>query len=128
MAYIVTDLTNQTVVLEPPMAQGMVLKVRKATNADVAARQDLFSEIKYVTSDEEGETTTIRKFPMGQMRRYTVMLVLKEWNLQLDDTSPVLPITEDNIDRYLPPAVFQWLYDEIIDMNPAWGGSEGEDD
>jgi hypothetical protein len=95
--------------------------VKIADNRAVLARQDLFSKVIY---RNEGEgTTTERSFPMGALRMETVMLVLVGWNLRPDEKSAPYPITHANVLAQIEPDEMQWLYDRIIDMNVAWGGT-----
>ena len=111
-----------------PDGEQTTFTVKLADNRAVLARQNLFDEVRYVTKDESGETETIRKFPMGDLRLETVSLVLLSWNLRPASEAPAFPVTVPNILDYVDPAEFEWLYNQIIDMNPVWGGTNAGED
>jgi len=110
--------------LNPPMAPGMELTVKYADTGAVLARQDFFDTISY-TTDEQGNAVTRRQLPMGQLRLKTIMLVLTGWNLAATEDGTPFEITESNVKKLLLPGELEWLYDEIIAMNPVWGGEDG---
>ncbi len=115
-------------VYKSPDGEQTVFKVIKADNRAVLARQDLFDEVRYVTRSEDGVTETIRSFPMGQLRLATIGLVLKNWNLRPAKDAPEYPITDRNMQELLAPEELDWIYTEIIEMNPVWGGTEAGED
>ena len=102
--------------------------VKYADNRAVLARQNLFDQVRYVTRDTDGETETIRNFPMGDLRIETVTLVLTGWNVT-DEDKKELPISRKTVLDCLDPSEMEWLYNQIIDMNPVWNNSAqaGED-
>jgi hypothetical protein len=105
----------------PDVSSRVEFIVKIADNRAVLARQDLFSKVKYI--NEGDGTATERSFPMGALRLETVMLVLTGWNITPDEKSAPYPITHNNVLDHVKPDEMQWLYDRIIDMNVAWGGS-----
>jgi hypothetical protein len=100
--------------------------VRYADNGAVLARQDLFSSIRYITEDEGGRQVTERSFPMGELRITTIMLVLESWDVRPSEDAPAYPLTPENVIKYTAVDELEWLYNQIIDMNPIWGGTEGK--
>lgn len=117
-------LTVPAEIFAAPDGEQTEFTVKYADNRAVLARMNLFDEVRYVSRDADGETETIRSFPMGDLRLYTVKMVLLGWNIQPAKDQPTFPITEDTIQDLLDPAELAWLYDQVIDMNPVWGGTE----
>ena len=106
-------------------ANGVEVTVKYADNRAVLARQNLFDKVRYITEGAEGRTVTERSFPMGDLRIETVMLVAQSWNLAPSETSAPFPITHNNVVGLLDTDELEQLYDEVIRMNPVWGG-EGD--
>jgi hypothetical protein len=127
MAYLVRTAAalQRTKVLELKSNPDLELTVKKADNRAVIARQNLFDSVRYITEGEEGTTVTERKFPMGELRLETIMLVLQDWNVA-DEKGNKYPISHKAVTDYLEPSEFMEAYDAIIAMNPVWGGEEGE--
>jgi hypothetical protein len=63
---------------------------------------------------------------MGQLRLQTVLLVADGWNVSPTEEASPYPLTEDTLVEYLEPEAFEYIYNEILKLNPVWGGSEGE--
>jgi hypothetical protein len=118
------DSIHRRKTLIPPMTPGLELYVKYADSRAVLARQNLFDTVRYIQQTDDGTAITERKFPMGDLRIQTIMLVLEGWNYALAEDLPPLPITEDNVLDRLDPEELLWLYDEILKMNPVWSGAE----
>lgn len=124
MSYVRTAASLQREkVLTPPMSEGMELVVKFADNRAVTSRQDLFSQIRYV-ADADGQMATERDLRMGTLRIETIMLVLVRWNLSPAEGASTYTVTKENVLTLLSPSELDWLYTEIINMNPVWGGEE----
>jgi len=105
---------------------GITFTVKLADNRAVLARQNLFDTVRYITEDATGRQITERKFPMGDLRLETVMLVLTAWDLTPAEDAISYPITHKNVVELLEPSELQDLYDAILEMNTVWGGDAGE--
>jgi len=120
------DSLKREKTLIPPMTPGLELTVKYADNRAVVLRQNLFDTVRYIQRIGDEETVTERRFPMGDLRIRTIELVLVRWNNSRAADAPPIPITEDTILDELSPEEFEWLYNQILEMNPVWGGVEGE--
>jgi hypothetical protein len=101
--------------------------VKYADNRAALARRNFSANVRYIQEDGGERTITERSFPMGDLMVQTIMLVASSWNLKPDEKSASYPITPRNIETLLTPDECQQLYDAIIDMNPVWGGDEGNE-
>lgn len=106
--------------------EGVEITVKYADTRAVIARQNLFDKVRYISIGEEGETATERSFPMGDLRLETVMMVIKDWNLE-DDKGRKQAINHNSVLNLLSPEELMETYDHVIDMNKVWGGEAKED-
>lgn len=91
-------------------------------------RANQASTVRYAqrTRGANEEFVTERDMPMGDMMLLTVELGLDGWNLT-DEQGRAIPVTQKNLQTYLSPREFNFLYREVLKVNPMWGDNGEED-
>lgn len=111
----------------PQCNPDLTVGLRRATLADILERQNWFSSVHYHQTTDEGTVVTERSFPMGELRLRTVVMMLDYWDIYLDEgMTNVAPLTQNNVEKLLTPREFNEIYEEILRVNPDWGGDSGE--
>jgi hypothetical protein len=98
--------------------------IKRCGNREHLARQDLASTMRYTQKGDD--VITERDYPTGTMKLDTVLLALAGWNLT-DLEGVALKITRDTVRDYLSPSEFDYLYDQILEVNPMWKPNGEED-
>lgn len=117
------------VTVQSPDDPEWTFDIKRATVSDHIARQNLASTMRYVTEDTAAGSryVTERDYPVGDLKLETVTSCLAGWNFKDENNAPI-PVNPQNIKNYLSPAEFEFLYTEILKINPMWAGAQAEED
>lgn len=113
------QLTSVTSPIDP----SVMFDIKKVGVAENIARQNLASTMRYI--EQDAGVVTERDYPLGNMRRDTILLALAGWNLT-DANSQPIPVSKETLVTYLDPREFDFLYEQTLEVNPMWkpGGEE----
>jgi hypothetical protein len=113
----------QLTTVTSPVDTNATFDIKRVGVAENIARQNLASTMRYI--EQDAGVVTERDYPLGNMRRDTILLALAGWNLT-DANSQPIPITKETLVTYLDPREFDFLYEQVLDCNPMWkpGGEE----
>ena len=111
-----TRILQDTVTVHPPADADVEFVLRRMGNRERIKRQDLFAKLRYVQVDNEGMVTE-RELPMGQVALEDVLMGLVGWNIEDPPGRPVA-ITKDTVQDYLSSEEFDFVLDQIRDLNP----------
>jgi hypothetical protein len=118
-----------TKTLVSPDDEEVQFTIKRATNAEHLARENMFAKIRYFERSQEdgGEMVSEREFPYGSMKLETVLLCLTGWNLTLNGDPA--PLSRDNVIKLLSPQELNFLYEAVVDFNPLWqkGGEKNSE-
>jgi hypothetical protein len=97
--------------------------ISKASNAADIERANMYSKVTYKVESEDGTVSTEKDMPFGEIQVGTIKLCLIDWNIMLDEGRKA-PISDSNIRDLISATERVYLYNQIIDFNPIWGGKE----
>lgn len=117
---------GQITTVTSPIDPDVTFDIKKCGVAENIARQNLSSKVRYIQEDVTGNIVSERDFPMGDLQLETIFLALAGWNLT-DENERAIAVTRPNIEKYLAPKEFDFLYQQTLEINPIWRPG-GEDD
>lgn len=111
--------------IDSPIDATIKFDIKRCGVSENIARQNMAATMRYVEQEASTKVVTERDYPLGNMRRDTILLALAGWNLT-NDTGVPIPITKDTLVQYLDPKEFDFIYDKVLEVNPMWanGGEE----
>jgi hypothetical protein len=120
---------GQLTTVTSPVDATVTFDIKRCGVAENLARQNMSSTMRYIEQDSvdsNNKYVTERDYPLGNMRRDTILLALAGWNITDLQDRPV-PITKETLVTYLDPKEFDWLYDQVLEVNPMWKPNGEED-
>jgi hypothetical protein len=83
--------------------------------------------------DDEGLVSLSQSISPAAVRRKEVFLTLRGCNIEREDGSALFPFPDLSESKFtkawadLPPAVADEIHRKVLDLNPLWDNSSGED-
>lgn len=108
-----------------PSDPELCFTIKRAGVAENLARKNMASTLRYI--DTANGQVTERDVPLGDLELDTVLLCLARWNVT-DSLGKTIPINAQTLTSgYISPEELDFVYREILDFNPLWGGTKDDE-
>ena len=122
-----TATIGSSKIVHSPDDPDITFAIRRVGVPEVIAYRNRNSKVTYTTRNGENgdEYLTEKEFPQGTGQLETLLLCLEDWDIA-NESGEKRPITEENIQRYLNPREFDYLFDQCHEVNPILQGTAAQ--
>lgn len=122
-----TPFVGEIVSVSSPDDPDVSFGIKRVGNREVMIHRDRNAAVRYIQRDGADEFVSEKDYPLGSMKIDTISLCLDSWNLCTPDTNQPVPVSRENIIAYLSPDEVDFLYDQILEINPILSPNGGKD-
>lgn len=121
-----TPFVGEVVTVTSPDDSEVTFGIKRVGNREVMIHRDRNAAVRYIQRDGADEFISEKDYPIGSMKVDTVSLCLASWNLCTQDMQP-LAVNQENILAYLTVDEVDFLYDQVLEINPILSPNGGKD-